>query len=43
MMPKIAIVRDMPAHVLTVRLLAHAGGHVRPLGEYRLNHSPWAG
>lgn len=40
MMPKIAIVRGMPAHVVTVQLLAHTAGSVRPLGEYRLNHSP---
>ena len=43
MVPKIAIVRGLPAHVLTVRLIAHAAGEARTLGEYRLNHSPWAG
>ncbi|SCK16453.1 hypothetical protein VAR608DRAFT_1094 [Variovorax sp. HW608] len=43
MVPKIAIVRGLPAHVLTVRLIAHAKGELRTLGEYRLNHSPWAG
>jgi hypothetical protein len=43
MVPKIAIVRGLPAHVLTVRLVAHAAGRERPLGEYRLNHSPWQG
>lgn len=43
MVPKIAIVRGLPAHVLTVRLIAHAAGRKRALGEYRLNHSPWAG
>lgn len=43
MMPKIAIVRGMPEHVVTVRLLAHTAGRTRPLGEYRLNHSPWSG
>lgn len=41
MVPKIAIVRGLPAHVLTVRLIAHAAGQERTLGEYRLNHSPW--
>jgi hypothetical protein len=43
MVPKLAVVRGLPAHVLTVRLLAHEAGRERPLGEYRLNHSPWAG
>ncbi|SEB04893.1 hypothetical protein [Variovorax sp. YR216] len=43
MVPKIAIVRGLPAHVLTVRLVAHAGVGERTLGEYKLNHSPWAG
>ncbi|MBO9651911.1 MAG: hypothetical protein J7605_25675 [Variovorax sp.] len=41
MVPKIAIVRGLPAHVLTVRLIAHANGAQSTLGEYRLNHSPW--
>lgn len=42
MVPKIAIVRGLPAHVLTVRLMAHGEGPERTIGEYRLNHSPWA-
>jgi hypothetical protein len=43
MVPKIAIVRELPAHVATVRLFAHAAGHERLLGEYRLNHGAWSG
>lgn len=41
MMPKIAIVRTLPAHVVTVQLFAHDDSGERPLGEYVLNHSPW--
>ena len=32
----------LPAHVLTVRLVALGEGRERTIGEYRLNHSPWA-
>ena len=41
MMPKIAVVRTLPAHVVAVELFAHDAGGERPLGRYRLNHSPW--
>lgn len=41
MLPKIGIVRGLPAHVVSVRLLDVGVQGERPVGEYRLNHSPW--
>ncbi|HSC64618.1 MAG TPA: zf-HC2 domain-containing protein [Caldimonas sp.] len=42
LVPKLSEVRQMPAHVLRVRLLAVASGGTREIGRYTLNHRPWS-
>lgn len=41
-MPRIAEVRQMPAHTLELTLLAVDGGESRELGRYTFRHRPWA-
>ena len=41
--PRVADIRQMPAHDLQVRLLAVEPGGERELGRYTFHHRPWPG
>ena len=42
-LPKLAQVREMPAHTMLLTLLAVGPGGTRELGRYTFNHRPWPG
>ncbi|MBI5256779.1 MAG: hypothetical protein HY855_09780 [Burkholderiales bacterium] len=42
-LPRLAEVRQLPAHTLTLTLLAVAPGEARTLGHYTFCHQPWPG
>ena len=42
-LPKLAQVRQLPAHTMHLTLLAVESGGTRELGSYTFNHRPWPG
>jgi len=42
-LPKLAEVRQMPAHTMQVTLLAMEPGGTREVGRYTFRHRPWPG
>jgi hypothetical protein len=42
-LPKLAQVREMPAHTMLLTLLAVEATGTRELGHYMFNHQPWPG